>query len=576
MAQQGQTATVDEMVAQGADQQILQSLAKRESLAEELRRDGIVPSDNLIVDQIRKIQAFFDPITGKFDQKTYEQKLGENQLTPETFQNGLRDETAAGHLAAAVASGLRPPRLLTAAFTDFEFENHGFNFFLVDPKLLGQPSTPTDDQLKALMNAHIQDLTTPATRIFTVARFSAKGIAASMVPDPAEVKKRYDFRKDTLSTPEKRTLVQIPAKSQGEAQAIAAKLASGVDPAAAAKAAGESPINYTDQSKSGVADPKVGDAAFALAQGASSGPIQGQLGWAVVKVIKVTPGHEVSLEEARSKIEDEIKTEMAANKAYEMSQKFQDAKDKGASFADAAKAAGVPTLSVGPVTAQGQDTDGKPTGLSQKLLTEGFALTQGQSTDATQEDKGEYFALQADKVIGPQPPNLDKLRPELVKAVQTQEMQKRMGDKLTGLIARIKKGESMDAVAASVGAKVTPIVMTRAQAQNNKQLRPEELEQMLGAKAGDVFAARAAVVKVTQISPPNLQIAGQSVQPVQEQVARGLFDEISEESGAYAQTKLKTQVNVKLARQAIGASPDAPVPLGPATKGLPAPAKRAQ
>lgn len=575
MAQQGQTVTVDEMVAQGMDQQILQSLAQRESLAEALRRDGVVPSDNLLVDQIKKISAFFDPITGKFDQKTYEDRLGQNQLTPDTFQNGLRDETAAGHLSAAIASGLKMPRLITAAFTDFEFETHAFSYFLLDPKLLGAPPTPTDAQLKTLMDANVQALTTPETRIFTVAQFSAKALAASVTADPAEVLKRYNFRKDTLSTPEKRTLVQIPAKSAAAAAAIAAKLQTGADPVAVAKGFGVEPVTYTDQPKGGVADPKVADAAFALAEGKASGPIQGQLGLAVVKVLKVTPGHEVTLEEARPKIEEEIKAEAAANKAYELSQKYEDAHDKGANILDAAKAAGVPAVSLGPVTAQGQDAQGKPLGLTPKLLSEGFMLAQGMESDVVQEDKGEYFVLRADKVIPPQPPTLDKVRPQLTQYFQQQELRKRMTAKQEELIARIKKGENMDAVAASVGAKVGQAAMTRQQAEGNRQLAPEELEQIFQAKAGDVFPARSAVVKVTAIQPPSAMIAGQAVGPVEQQLARGLFDEISQESGAYAQAKLKTRINAQLARQAIGASPDAATPLGPAKPGAPAPKTRA-
>jgi peptidyl-prolyl cis-trans isomerase D len=564
MAQQGQTATVDDMVAQGVDQQMLQAFAKRESLAEQTRRDGIVPDDSLIVDQIRKIAAFFDPISGKFDEKTYEQRLGENQLTPDMFQNGLRDEAAAGHFAAGIQAGLKPPRLLAASLIDFAFEAHNLSFFTVNPALLGAPPVPTDEQLKTLMNANAQALTTPETRVFTVVRFSAKALASTVTADPAEVKKRFDFRKDTLSTPERRTIVQIPAKSAGEAADIAAKLAQGADPAAVAKAVGEQPITYTDQPKGGIADPKVADAAFALSEGKSSGPIQGQLGLAVVKVVKVAPGHEVTLDEVRPKIEEEIKTENAANKAYDLSQKYQDAHDKGAGLVAAAKAAGVATSTVGPVTAQGQDADGKPTGLSAKLLSTGFGLAQGADSDVVQEDKGEYFVLHADKVIGPQPPTLDKMRPRLTAYFQQTEMRKRMSDKVDALVAQVKKGQSIEAVAASVGSKLTTTVMTRQQAQSNNQIPPQELERLFQAKAGEVFATGAAVVKVSSIQPPSQQIAGQAVSPAQDQLARQMADELSEEAGAYAQTKLKTKVNLALARQAIGASADAAVPLAPA------------
>jgi peptidyl-prolyl cis-trans isomerase D len=504
------------------------------------------------------------------------QRLADNQLTPEVFQSELRDEAAANHLQAGLAAGLRVPRLMTAAITDFQFETHAFSYVLLDPKTLGPPASPSDDQLKSLMNANVQALTTPETRVFTLVRFSAKALAPTLTADPAEVKKRYDFRKDTLSTPEKRTIVQLPAKSLADASAMAAKLSAGADPAAVAKGAGVEPVNYVDQPKAGIADPKVADAAFALAEGKVSGPIQGQLGLAVVKVLKVAPGREVTLDEARPQIEQEVKAEIAANKAYAESQQFQDAHDKGANILDAAKAAGVAATSLGPVTAQGQDAQGKSLGLSPKLLGEGFMLTQGADSDVVQEDKGEYFVLRADKIIPPQPPTLEKVRPQLTQYFQALDLRKRMSAKLNTLIARMKKGETMEAVAASVGSKVVQAAITRQQAQANRGLSQEELGQIFQAKVGDMFTSGGAVVKVTAIQPPSAQIAGQSVDALQNQLSRALFDELNDESGAYAQAKLKARVNIQLARQAIGASADAPTPLGRAAAGSPSPATKAQ
>ena len=65
-------------------------------------------------------------------------------------------------------------------------------------------------------------------------RISAAALADSIVADPAEVKKRYDFRKDSLSQPEKRSLLQISVKDAAQAADISAKLKAGGDPAAAA------------------------------------------------------------------------------------------------------------------------------------------------------------------------------------------------------------------------------------------------------------------------------------------------------------------------------------------------------
>jgi peptidyl-prolyl cis-trans isomerase D len=575
-AQQGQTMTADEMVAQGLDQRMLEAFAEREATYEELRRDRVIPSDALVVDEIRKNPSFFDSISGKFDEKTYEALLAQNGLTPEIFQTSLRDEAAGNQFASGLAAGFKPPRLMAAAIADFEFEAHNLSVFSIDPKLLGAPPTPTDAQLKALMDANAQALTTPETRVFTVVRFSAQALGPTLVADPAEVKKRYDFRKDTLSTPEMRSLVQIPAKTAADAAVIAAKLTKGEDPAAVAKAAGVEPLNYADKPKGGIADPKVADAAFALAEGKVSGPIQGQLGYAVVKVLKITPAHEVSFDEARPKIEDEVKAEAAADKAYAMSQKYDEARQKGASVTDAAKAAGVAAVSMGPVAASGADETGKPVGLSPKMLKEGFALSQGADTDVTQEAKGEYFVVQADKVIPPAAPTLDKVRGRLTQYFQQTEMNKRLNARLDELAAQVKMGKPMEAVAASVGSKVSPVTFTRAQAQQDQKLAPEQLDKLFQAKTGDVITSGAAVVKVVSITPPSASMAVAIIGSAQQQLGRQMFDEVGQEARAYAKTTLKAKINLALARQAIGVSPAATTPPAPAKPGAPPAAGRAK
>jgi peptidyl-prolyl cis-trans isomerase D len=282
----------------------------------------------------------------------------------------------------------------------------------------------------------------------------------------------------------------------------------------------------------------------------------------------------VSYDEARPQIEQEVKAEAAANQAYAMTQKYEDAHDKGASVADAAKAAGVMATQVGPVDANGNDAAGKPGGLTPKMVKDGFALTQGADTDVQQEGKGEYYVLHADKVIPPQAPTLDKVRDRLTQFFQQQEMAKRLSARLQDLVGQVKKGQTMDAVAATVGAKVTMVSLTRAQAQQDQKIPPEQVEQLFQGKPGDVIASGAAVVKVVSIEPPQAAMASVTIAQAQQQLARSVFEEVSEEARAYARAKLKAKVNLALARQAIGVSEPAGQAAPPA--GAPAPASRAK
>ncbi|HEY4030766.1 MAG TPA: SurA N-terminal domain-containing protein [Caulobacteraceae bacterium] len=572
--QQGQQFSPDDAVASGLDQQMLTALSQQESFSAELAKLGLAPSAQQVFDEaIAKEKAFQDPVTGKFDKRTYAQVLGQNQLTPAQYEKAKRDELTYNQFGAAAAAGFKPPRLYGALLGAYEFETHDLSLFALKPDVLGKEPTPTDDDLKKLLKDNASRLTVPETRQLTVVKFSAAALAPTITADPAEVKKRYDFRKDSLSQPEKRSIVQISAKDAAQASDISTKLKSGQDPAAVAKAEGlQTPLVYTDTPKTGVADSKVGEAAFALpAAGAVSNPIQGNLGWAVIKVTAVTPAKVVTFDDAKAKIEDEVKTEAAATKAYDLVQKYQAAHDKGSNLTESAKAAGVAAQTFAPATAQGTDDDGKPVdGLTPRILKEAFQLSQGGDTDVIQDTKGEYFAVRADKVIPPTLPSLDKLRPQLVRAFLQREMSKRLEAKLTELAARVKKGESLDAVAKSVGSDVTHLSLNRQMAEQNRNVPPQLLQQILTAKTGDVVITGSGVAKVDAVKPPPAGIIAAALPQGQLTFARAIFEEIEQEGRAWAKDQIKPKTNLALARQAIGATDKATGPAAPASSAPPA------
>ena len=376
------------------------------------------------------------------------------------------------------------------------------------------------------------------------------------------MKKRYDFRKDSLSQPEKRSLVQISAKDAAQASDIAAKLKAGQDPATVAKAAGlQTPLVYTDTPKTGVADSKVGDAAFALADGAVSNPIQGNLGWAVIAVTKVTPAKVVTFEDAKGKIEDEVKTEAAATKAYDLVQKYEMAHDKGSTLPEAAKAAAVTPQTFAPATSGGLDEDAKPVdGLTPRILKEAFGLTQGGETDVIQDSKGEYFAVRVDKVIPPTLPPMEKIKPRLIQAFLQREMSKRLTDKLNELAVRVRKGEALEDVAKSVGSEITHISLNRNLAQQNRNVPPQLLQQIFTAKAGEVVITGSGVAKVEAIKTPPAGMMASAMPGGRQGLARSIFEETQQEARAWAKDQIKPKINVALARQAIGATDKAVPP----------------
>lgn len=569
--QTGEALTPDQAVERGIDRQILQEVSLQESIAEVIRRFGIRPSDKLVGNIVREqmsslppTQRPFDPITGKFDPRMYEAVLAQAGLTPDSYQASLSDEIAQTQAFSAVGNGLHAPHIYAALQAAYGLESRNLAAFAINPASVEAPANPTDAQLTAFMKENAERLTRPETRVLSIMRVSAQALEPSVTVTPAEVQKTFDFRKDTLATPETRSIIQIVAPDAKAAATIAQRLAKGDQPAVVASAYGRQPVVITDKPKSALPDRKVADAAFSLAVGQASGPITGELGISVVKVTKITPGSTASLESARPQIEAELRAQNAQAKAYEQTQAYQDAHDAGSDLIAAASKAGAMVMTTAPITAQGADETGQPlAGLTPDVLKTAFALSSGGESELVETGKGEYFAVKVEKVIPAALPPLETIKPQLTSVWLQNEMGKRLQAKADALVARVKKGESFDAVAASVGGKIQRVPgLSRENAQQHQGLGRELLMATFGAKPGDVFTSRAGqmafvVAKVEAVRPGDVAQMARITQALRPQTDNGLMRDLGDAARQAAKVSLKTKTNLTLARQAIGVDTEA-------------------
>jgi peptidyl-prolyl cis-trans isomerase D len=556
-----QPITPEMAAANGLDAEVLRGLATNEAFSALLSKIGVRPSDKLIAQEIQKIPAFFDQVSGRFDEKAFKQRLGENGMTPPVFESRLRDDLTQRHVGSGLVGGLRAPRAYAALAALYMIESRDLGNFVVEPGSVAQPAAPTDAQLTTFMQENAQRLTRPEFRILTVVRFSPAQVAANLPVDPAEVKKRFDFRKDTLSTPEARTVIQVPAKDPAGAATIAQRLGKGDDPAAVAKAAGVEAITYANKPQSAIPDKKIATAAFATPSGQVA-TVKGDLGLAVIKVLAVTPGKAVTLEDVRPAIEAEIRKDAAAEKVYALTQAFDDAKGTGANLAQAAAKAGVPAVTIGPLSQQGRDQQNQPVpGLTQKLVEAAWALPAGGESEVEDAGNGEYFAVRVEKVMPPAMPALAEVRPILEKAWTQRELASRMQAKADELAARVRKGESLDAVASSAGVAASHLPgIDKQSLQKNTALSQDMAAKLFTSKPGDVFTAPFShfafvVGKLEGVHAGDPATLGGVAEQIRPQMSAAYIREIGEAAHLAARQKIKVTMDANKAREAIGLDP---------------------
>jgi peptidyl-prolyl cis-trans isomerase D len=556
--QTGQQISVPDAVKAGLDRQVAEALATDEAFAAYLSRSGVRPSDALVVDEIRKAPRFFNPVSGAFDKDSYMKFVTQQlNMTPPEFENLLRTELAQSQFVTGVSAGLHAPRLYDALVAAVELEGRTFSYFVLPITAVPPPAPPTQAQMLDFIKENADRMKRPETRALSVIRFSAAEAGAALPVDPAAVQKRFDFEKDSLSTPEKRSLIEIPAKDAATAAAISARLKHGDDPQAVAKSYGVSPVPYTDAPKTAIADPAAADAAFALASGAVSGPIHGALGYSVVKVSSVTPGHVATLEENRDKLETEIRKSAGQAKVNQQVKAYEDARSGGATFAQAAQKLGLTIAPVPPVTAQGQTLQNQRFPLAPKLLQSAFTLQPGADSDIVDLGQGEYAVVRVDKILPPAPPPLDEIRPQLTQFLEARDLQTRLQAKGTALADQIRKGQPITAVAATVGATVghgVGIERTEGGQTFSKQL----VAQIFGAKAGEVVVGPDAkpgavvVAKLDAIVPASGSVAAQAAANQQASMGRSLQQDLGAAARIAARAEIKPRIDYARAHTALG------------------------
>ena len=570
----GQTFPLEQALAEGADKGMLQELASQTAYFEMLSRSGLRPTDDVVAIELRRqaesgqasgLAQIFDSMTGKFRPDGLRMLLQNNGITMPEFQRELSDSIADGDFGAAIHEGYEIPRIYAAIQAALLLESRDVTYFVIPAGSVPIPAKPTDAQLITLMQQNRERLMLPERRKLTIVRISAKAIAPTLTVDPAAIQQQFEAKKATYGKPELRSFVEIPLPDAKQAPAVVAALTRGDDPNAVAKTIGVDAIAYADQPQSAVADVKAAAAAFAMKEGAISGPVQGDFKPVVLKVIKVTPAQAPDLASARAQIEAELRQSQALDKVYDLSQKFDDARQGGASIADAAAKLGLTVVHVGPVPQDGKDplTGQVDPTLSPKLLTAAFQLQQGGDSDIEQDaDKGEYYAVHVDQVLPPNLPNIDEpgIRPLLTQVYMQQTIVAALQKKGADAQAALNKGATFEAVAASFGAQVAHQVgLQRAQAQQYQQTYGQPfLAAAFDGKVGQVFAVGSdplkglVIVRVDAVKPADPKQVAQVLELVRQRASADYLQGLQTASRNAAVKMIKPRTDLTLARNAMG------------------------
>ncbi|MFL6635144.1 MAG: SurA N-terminal domain-containing protein [Massilia sp.] len=339
-----------------AKQAVLDQLVADRALNAEIVRNHLTVSDAALQKAILAIQAFRKE-DGTFDMDRYKAALAAQGMTPEMFDQRMRHDLAVQQLVGSVQQTAFAPRAVANRLSDINDEEREVQEQLFPAANYASQVKVTDDMVKAYYDKNATLFQVPESVKAEYVVFDASAVEKQVNVSDAEVAEAYNKNKARFITPEQRTASHIlinvkKGASAAEDAAAKAKAQSILDDvrrnpndfAKIAKAQSQDPGSAELGGDLGVVQKgvfvkPVEDAIYSLKEGEVSGLVRSEFGYHIIKITKVAPESQKSLEAAKPEITAELKkakmsakyTELAEtfrNTVYEQSDSLKPAADK--------------------------------------------------------------------------------------------------------------------------------------------------------------------------------------------------------------------------------------------------------
>jgi len=456
-------------------------------LQQEARTLDVLATDDSIRRAIQT-DPTFRGADGKFDRTRFERLIGSAGMTEQGYVDSLRRDLASGQLIGAVSSGAEVPPLLVETVYRHRNERRIGEAAVIATPAGAEIAPPEEAALREFYEKTKAQFQAPEYRAVTLVTLAAEALAKDIQIPQEELAAEFEARKEQLGQPERRDLVQVVASDQATAQRVQEQVQGGADLAAAASQAGApAPVELGLVEKSALPGP-VADAAFAAQQDAVTAPVQSPLGWHLVQVRKIEPGHQPTFAEAKDNLRHEMALNQAADRIADLANQFEDALAGGATLEEAAQQTGFATRKIAAVDAAGKDPNGAPVeGVTAQVAAATFETDAGAESPLSELEKGGYFMVRVDGLTPAQPRPFEQVKEQVLSSWQNEERRHRAEESAKAIAEKVRGGADFAAAATEAGAaiKVTQAVK-RTDAAAEAGLPPQATARLFELKPGEV------------------------------------------------------------------------------------------
>ena len=545
--------------AMGLDRQVLGQMIGQAGLDQRARQMGLSLSEAEIARHITT-DPQLQTVNGQFDRARFEMLLRNMGTSEQRFLAERRQEVLRSQLVETVSGGITPPQAWRDAINQFQNEERSIQYVALGPAQAGDIAQPTDEQLAKYFDERKILFRAPEYRKIDTVTVTPTELAKWLEISDDDIKKAYDQHHSSFVTPERRHIEQIVFPNMADAQAAADRLKDGASFAAIAAERGlkEADIDLGTVTKSGMVDPAVANAAFALKQGEISAPVQGQFGAVLVSALKIELETTKSLAEATPQLRNDIAVERAKAQLADIHDKIEDDRAGGATLEEAAAKEKAPIASFD-VDRSGRDPDGKPAvnlPRAPDIINAAFASDVGVDNDPIEADGG-YIWYAVTAITPPRDRSLDEVKTQVEQRWRNDEIASRLKAKAADLLDKLKTGNPFDALAAANQLKIqTASDLKRGDTSGGISAKMTDAvfhtaKEEFGSAAGN-DPTQWIVFQVTGDTTPKLDPNSPDAKTVDQSLQRQIPDDMIGQYLGWLEDNLGTRINSSALAQAIG------------------------
>ena len=441
----------NEAIATGLMDQIIAELIERSLFEAEAARLGLTVTRDMAKQSLRTNPLFQDA-SGNFNPLLMRDILARRGISEDQLIADIGYAEKRNQVIAAIASGAEYSPVLADSMAKWLAQQRQIHFaaIAISPDQVTDPDQAT---LSGWYRDNQDIFDAPTMRSVTAVILSPDHYLQNIVVSQTELENAFEERKSAFSVPERRDFLQMVLPDLETAEAVRQRLIAGEEFAAVAlEVSGDKPedITFVGVTRDDLPE-DLAATIFAGSEGNVTNPSQTPFGVYVFEITAINEAKIPSFEDVRTRLEEELKIEMAVNQVYDSITIFEEAQDSGATLEEAAKAAKAQLITIEGMSQNSLNESSDP--INDIATSTGFRSAVWQQEIGTEgmliaDEDNTYFALRVENETAARSRDLDEVKDEAIKAWKLETAISRAKTQAEDIIA----ANDFDAAVKSAGA----------------------------------------------------------------------------------------------------------------------------